>query len=177
MEEKQKGLWFQFWWRVTACHIMTYFIAGISAMTLLRYDEFFAKEIMSFMRPIDSPWVAAGVSLQIIRGILFALVLWPVKDVFLKTNKGWLKLWLLFIGLAILGTAGPAPGSIEGIIYTRIPFLDHVRGLPEVVIQTLLFSVMLFYWYKKPARTWNVLLGIGVALVVLMSVAGVFMGR
>ncbi len=178
MQENQKTSWVQFWWRVSACHIITYFIAGILALNLLDYREAFVKTMLSaFMRPTDSPWVAAGPSLQIIRGIVFALALWPVKDFFLKTNRGWFKLWLIFLGFAVFGTAGPTPGSIEGLIYTKLPLSYHLLGLPEVIFQTLLFSLAFFYWYQKPAKKWNVLMGIGVGFIILMSIAGVFLGK
>jgi hypothetical protein len=178
MKENKKSLRLQFFWRITACHMFTYFIAGILAMYLLNYQELFSKTMLSaYMRPIDSPWVAAGPLLQVTRGILFTLILWPVKDTFLKTERGWLKLWLLFLGLAVLGTAGPAPGSIEGIFYTRLPLQYHLWGLPEVVFQTLLFSLAVFYWYKKPSKKWNIFMVIGVILIGLMSLAGLLLGR
>jgi hypothetical protein len=178
MQENQKISWVQFWWRVSTCHMVTYFIAGVLAFYLLDYREAFLQTMLSaFMRPTDSPWVAAGPSLQIIRGILFALVLWPVREFFLNTNRGWFKLWLIFLGFAVLGTAGPSPGSIEGLIYTKLPISYHLLGLPEVIFQTLMFSWALFYWYQKPAPKWNVFMGIGVILIVLMGAAGLFLGK
>jgi hypothetical protein len=176
MQERKKASWFQFFWRITSCHMVTYLVAGIFASTLLNYKDFFMKTMLSsFMRPIDSPWVAAGPSLQVIRGLLFALILWPIRNTFLEAKKGWLKLWLLLIGLAILGTAGPSPGSLEGIIYTKLPIQYHLWGLPEVIIQTMLFSLAIVYWYKKPIRVWNVLMIIAIILIILMSVAGIFL--
>lgn len=175
MTEQRKSSWFQFMWRISSSHMISYFIMGVIFSTLLNYKANFATAALSFMRPIDSPWVAAGPSLQVFRGILFALVLWPIQEVFLKKDKGWVTLWMLFLGLAILGTAGPTPGSFEGIIYTKIPIGYQLFGLPEVVLQTLLFSLMVFYWYKKPSKKWNIFVGIGVALIVLMSLAGVFL--
>ena len=175
-EQQKKSTWFQFLWRISASHIVSYFIMGVIFSTLLNYKANFASAALSFMRPTDSPWVAAGPSLQILRGILIALVLWPIHEVFLQRKKGWVTLWLLFLGLAILGTAGPTPGSLEGLIYTKIPIGYQLLGLPEVVLQTLLFSLFVFYWYKKPAKTWNVFMAIGVGLIVLMSLAGVFLG-
>jgi VanZ family protein len=178
MQENQKISWVQFGWRVSACHIVTYFIAGVLAFYLLNYRQAYLTTMLSaFMRPTDSLWVAAGPSLQIIRGILFGFVLWPVKDFFLKANRGWVKLWLIFLGLAVLGTAGPTPGSIEGLIYTKLPLAYHLLGLPEVIFQTLLFSLVLFYWYQKPARKWDVFMGIGIVFIILMSIAGMFFGK
>lgn len=176
MQTKKKASWWQFFWRITSCHMVTYCIMGLLASTFLDYKTFYGKEILvTFMRQIESPWVAAGPSLQVVRGLLFALILWPIRDSFLEEKKGWLNLWLLFIGLAILGTAGPAPGSLEGMVYTQLPIADHLWGLPEVIIQTMLFSFAVVFWYKKPSKVWNIIMAIFVLLIVLMSLAGVFL--
>lgn len=149
---------------------------GLLASTLLDYKTFFGTEILgTYMRQIESPWVAAGPALQVFRGLLFALVLWPIRDAFLGVKRGWLKLWFLFVGLAILGTAGPSPGSLEGIVYTVLPFTYHLWGLPEVVLQTLLFSVAIVFWDQRPAKAWNIIMGIFVFLIFLMGLAGVFL--
>lgn len=162
-----------FTWRITAAHMITYFIAGITAYHLFDYDEAFQSGILEcLMKPTDSPWVMAGTLLQVFRGLIFAVALWPFKSVFLETRLGWLKLWLLFIGLAILGTSGPAPGSVEGIIYTKFGVLDQILGLHEVVVQTLAFSLALFFWYRYPKKIWNILSIVIVTLLTLMIVAG-----
>jgi hypothetical protein len=159
--------------RVTACHMVTYFAAGAFAFFVFDYATAFRSEHLAcWMRPTDSAWVAVGPALQWIRGLLFAAVLYPFRRVFLDAPRGWLLLWGLLLGLAIFGTAGPAPGSIEGFLYTTIPPLEQVGGLREVVAQTLLFSWLLVAWYRRPSRAWAIVLYGLSALVVLMSVAG-----
>ena len=171
--DKTKYNFGTFAWRITATHIITYFIAGISAFYLFNYEETFQTgDLAILMKPTDSPWVMAGSMLQIFRGLLFALVLWPFKSVFLEGKNGWLKLWLLFLGLAILGTTGPAPGSFEGIIYTNFPVLDQIIGLRETVFQTLIFSLLFYYWYKYPKRIWNIISIVFVTIIILMMTAG-----
>lgn len=171
--EKTKYHFGTFTWRITATHMITYFIAGFLAFKLFNYEEVFGTGDMAvLMKPIDSPWVMAGSALQIFRGILFGLVLWPFKGVFLESKFGWLKLWGLFIGLAILGTAGPTPGSFEGMIYTNFPVLGQITGLHEVVVQTLAFSLLVFFWYKYPKYIWNILSIVIVTLLLLMIIAG-----
>ena len=168
----------QFFWRVSACHIVTYMIAGMLAYTIFDYKTLFETgTLASFMRPISSPWVAAGPALQIFRGLIFAIVLYPFRHVFLEEKRGWLKLWGLFVGLAILSTAGPTPGSVEGLLYTKVPLLGHLRGLPEVVLQTLALSVLLTAWYRAPRKAWTIVMAVGVALVYLMSLAALFQPR
>jgi hypothetical protein len=79
--------------------------------------------------------------LRLCRGArIFALALFPFRRVFLEERHGWLKLWGLLLGLCILSAAGPAPGSVEGLIYTQMPWTAQLLGLREVVAQTLAFS-------------------------------------
>lgn len=175
MQIRDRISWSSFLWRVTACHMTTYFIVGVLALVLLNYKELYVKSALSvFMRPTTSPWVAAGPALQMVRGFLFAAILWPFREFILK-RMGWFKLWMLFIGLAVLGTAGPTPGSFEGMIYTKLPFELHLFTLPEIVLQTMAFSLMLVRWYRKPNRIWNVVMTIAVVAIVLMSFAGVLL--
>jgi len=162
-----------FAWRVTALHMLTYFLAGIVAMSVFHYETLFETQALScFMRPVKSVWVAFGPGLQVFRGLLFAVVLYPIADTILSRRRGWLILWGLFLGLATLGTVGPSPGSFEGMAYTKVPLITHLTGLPEVVTQTLLFSLGLVAWCRRPARWMNVLGIIAVVLIVLMSGLG-----
>lgn len=177
MEEKSVAASrFQFLWRVTSVQVISYFVFGLIFSTAFNYSNAYATSILSaFMKPTSSPWVAAGPLFQVIRGIVFTIVLFPFRNVFLKNRHGWLLLWGLFIGLAIIGPVGPAPGSVEGMVYTKLPLIYHLYGLPEVLMQTLFFSLGIFYWYRKPGKTWNILMIVGFVLIVLMSLAGIFL--
>lgn len=164
--EMEKLKFSTFFWRVTSSHVISYFIMGLIASILLDYKEAFENPPMSYlMRSVDSPWVAAGPMLNVIRGFIFSVVLWFFKDSFLHKKYGWLKLWVLIVGLCILSTTGPAPGSIEGMIYTKIPIVDQLKGYFEVLPQTLLFALFLNYWYIKPKKAWNI---ISIALVIII---------
>ncbi len=111
--------WFVY--RVVTCQMVTYSLAGAGALILLDYRTLFQTEPLAhFMRPISSPWIAAGPALQVVRGLVFALALWPFRRVFLGERVGWLKLWGLLVGLCILSTTGPAPGSLEGFVYPSV---------------------------------------------------------
>jgi hypothetical protein len=175
MPEKGFG---RFFLRVTACHMVTYFVAGLLAYTLLDYATLFQSgPFACWMRPTTSRWVAAGPGLQWIRGLVFAIVLYPFRHVFLESARGWLKLWGLLLGLGILSTYGPAPGSVEGLLYTKIPPLDQAKGLSEVVGQSLAFSILLVAWYRWPHRAWGIVLYSLTALAILMSIAGALAAR
>jgi hypothetical protein len=168
----------RFFLRVTACHMVTYFVAGLLAFYLADYEKSFAStHLACYMLPTSSNWVAVGPALQVLRGLVFAACLFPFRQVFLEGARGWLRLWGLLVGLVILSTAGPAPGSIEGMIYTQIPVLDQLLGLHETLGQTLAFSVLLVLWYRRPARAWGIVMGLATALVVLTSLAGALVPR
>ena len=164
-----------FFWRISASHIVTYFVAGLLAYNLLDYKGLFETDSLScYMKPLDSPWMAAGPALQIIRGLIFSLALWPFRNIILENKTGWLKLWILIIGLCILSTTSACPGSVEGMIYSLIPVKNQIIGYLEVVPQTCLFSVIVISWYHYPKKIWTILSIFFVALIILMSVMGIF---
>jgi hypothetical protein len=146
---------------------------GIIAAFMLNYKEGFETPPLSYlMKPINSSWVAAGPVLQVFRGLVFSIALWYFKGNFIYKKYGWLKLWGLLVGLSILSTTGPAAGSIEGFIYTKIPLVTQLKGYIEVLPQTLLFSLLVFYWHQKPTRLWNILSIILVSIIVILSTLG-----
>lgn len=172
--ENQQYQFGTFFWRITAAHMVTYMIMGMLAASLLDYQDLFENTTMAcFYRSFNSPWIAAGPGLQIIRGLVFALALWYFKECFLYKKYGWLKLWGLLVGLSILSTAGAPPGSIEGFIYTKIPATDQIRGYLEIMPQTGFFAIFVYYWYEKPKKAWNIVSIILVVLIILMSLLGV----
>jgi hypothetical protein len=176
--EKESRNFGQFWWRTTACHVVTYFAMGMAAYTVFQYRGLFEEpQLASFMKPVDSKWVAAGGALQAIRAVIIAAALYPFRQVFLAAPAGWLKLAGLLIGLSVLSTAGPSPGSFEGFVYTRLTGVQHLRGLPEVIIQNATFAYLLCGWYRGKSKAWGYVLGGLMALGILMSIAGVFAPR
>jgi hypothetical protein len=161
--------------RVTTCHVVTYFIAGVFAVTVLDYRGIFASEALAcFMRPVADPFVALGPTFQIGRGLILAAALFPFRRVFLAAPHGWLLLWGLFLGLAILSPVGPSPGSVEGFIYTKVPIRLQIIGWFEALPQTLAFSTLVVAWHTRPHRAWTWGMAGLCAIVVLLSVAGYF---
>jgi hypothetical protein len=177
-EEIIMNLFRTFFWRITSAHVITYFLAGALTFYFLDYRDLFETPPFScFMKPTNSTSVAAGPALQLIRGVIFSMALWPFRDILLKTKYGWLKLWGLLIGLSILSTTAAAPGSIEGFIYTTIPIRKQVIGYLEVIPQTMLFSLIVFYWYEKPKKAWQVISIILVLFILLVSLLGLIAKR
>jgi hypothetical protein len=158
-------------------HTITYFVAGLLAYTLGGYEKTFSEPPLSyFMRPTSDPWVMAGPLFQPVRGVIFGLAFYPLRNVLFAERGGWLTLWWLLLALGVLSTFGPAPGSVEGLIYTIIPPLAQILGLWEVLVQSLLLSVILFYWVNHPGKTWlNWTLGIAFSIVMVLPLMGLLL--
>lgn len=165
--------------RTAVVHTVTYVVAGVLAFTLGDYEKTFSEPPLSyFMRPTSDPWVMAGPLFQPVRGVIFALALYPFRDVLFADRGGWLKLWWLLVALGVLSTFGPAPGSVEGLIYTIVPPRAQILGLWEVLLQSLLLSVILVYWVRHPEKRWLTwTLGIVFGLVVALLVLGLMSTR
>ncbi len=175
MTEKSKEN-FKFVWRVIAAHVIAYFIAGLFAMNFFNYDEWFSNSTYSlFMRPITEPITALGGGvLQIIRGIIMALVLLPIKKVFIEEKYGFLKLGLLIFGLSVLSTFAAASGSVDGFIYTKLSFTEQIIGYPEAILWISLFVGLLWTFYKFEKKAINITAVVLLVLIILMSIAGYF---
>ena len=105
-------------------------------------------------------------------------MLFMLRETFFATRWGWLRLWLVLVVVGIIGPMGPVPGSLEGMIYTRIPLSVQLMGLPEVVLQTLVFSRILCYWVDHPEKRWlSWCLGVVFVVVCLMPPLGLLAGR
>ena len=157
--------------KTAVSHTLTYFLMGALAAHFLHYGEEFAKP-NSGMRQITDPWVMAGPLFQPLRGLVFALVFYPLRQCLFGRKYGWLLMAWMLIAIGILSTFGPAPASIEGMIYTTIPIGSQIRGWLEVIPQALLLSGLLCYWVNRPAKWLNWLLWSIFCLAMAMPVLG-----
>jgi hypothetical protein len=158
-------------------HTITYFLVGIIAFNLFDYAEGFTiPELACWMRPTNEPIVTAGVLFQPIRGIIFALVFFPLQEILFNRKYGWLiTFWLLF-GLGILNTFGPAPGSIEGMVYTILPL--SITTYLETTVQSFLLAGLLYYWINHPEKKWlSWVFGIIFGVVILLPIMGLLFGN
>lgn len=128
---------------VTLVHCLTYFVCGMIFSNLLNYSWWWKQPVVcDYFRDYGGTANALGPFFQIIRGLLFAFILLPFRE-FLKGKKyGYLYLWLLYLGIGIIGPMSSAPSSIEGVIYSKLPIGFHLTGLPEVMSQTFVFSFL-----------------------------------
>ena len=157
-------------------HTLTYFLVGLIASVVFNYSADFARpELRSYMRQIGDPIIALGPALQPLRGILFALAFYPLREILFKRQNGWLIMWWLLVALGIFSTFFFFYGTVTTEIYTTLPLVDQFfsGGMLEILTQSFLFSMLLYYWVNHPEKRWlNWVLGTLFALVLLMSALG-----
>jgi uncharacterized phage infection (PIP) family protein YhgE len=159
-------------------HTITYFLVGILALVFFDYSTQYAETSLNLlMRPTTDPWVIAGPLFQPIRGLLFGIAFYLLREVFFGKKNGWLIMWVILVILGILSPFGPAPGSVEGLIFTVLPLSLHLMGQPEIYLQSFLLSVGLYYWVNHPEKKWlNWVLGIVFFLTMLFPTLGLLAG-
>jgi len=164
--------------KTSVVHTITYFLMGLLTYAFLGYAERFAEaDMASWMRQTSDPIVMAGPLFQPLRGIIFALAFYPLREILFGRKNGWLTMGWLLVALGILSTFGPTPGSIEGMIYTILPIAGQLTGWLEVIPQALLLSAILHYWVNHPEKKWlNWALGIVFFVMMLLPAMGLLIG-
>jgi hypothetical protein len=162
--------------KTTVVHTLTYFIIGIIALNVFHYSEWFSDPALNaYMRPTDDPLVTAGVLFQPIRGVLFGIVFYLLREVLFGRQNGWLVTWVMLVFVGILSTFGPAPSSIEGMVYTKLSFLGLWGGVLEVLAQSFLLSIVTYYWVNHPEQKWLTwVLVIGFVIVLVLPILGLW---
>ena len=150
MEENEKSPkifirhFFIFYIKVAVIHTLTYIVFGILFSNMFDYSSVYSNDIITnFMRGFESPLTVIGPFLQPIRAIFIAIALFPLRKL-IATKFGWFMLWLIFVCIGIIAAPSSAPSSIEGLIYTQLPLEFHLVNLPELLIQTFSFSIILW---------------------------------
>lgn len=165
--------------KTTVVHTLTYFFIGLIAYNLFDYSAKFAEPAYSaFMRPTTDPLVTAGLLFQPIRGALFGLVFYLLREVLFQRKEGWLIAWITLVVVGIISTFGPAPASIEGLVYSKLPIMGLWGGQAEVLTQSFLLAAVTYYWVNHPDKRWlNWVLGILFFIALLMPVLGLLAPR
>jgi len=168
-------------WGITlkaiVAHTVTYTAVGLVAFTLFDYSARFADSTMSaFMRQTSDPLVTAGPLFQPIRGLLLGIVFYLLREVLFRGRDGWLRMWIMLVFVGIFSTFGPAPGSIEGFIYTTVPLKGQLAGLSEVLLQSLLLSVVTYRWVTaRNKRLLSWVLGVLFFVVLFLPALGLLL--
>ncbi len=162
--------------KATVVHTATYFVMGVFAFYTFNYAAAFSHgPEAAYMSPTTDVWVAAGPLFQPLRGALFGVVFYLLRDALFSTTRGWVLIWIMLAGLGILNTFAPAPGSIEGFIYLSTPASSQIGlGSIEIYGQSLMLALGTFYWVRRPNRwlAWG--LSVVAALAIAASLAGIF---
>ena len=160
-------------------HTVTYFVMGVFAYLVFDYPRLYAETSFKYiMRQTTEPLVMAGPLFQPLRGLIFGIAFFILRRSFFGQDRGWLRMWAVLVFLSILGTFGPTPASVEGLIYTTLPLRLHLIGLPEVLLQAFLLSFIVFYWVSNPRKTWlRWVMGSLFCLVLLLPTLGLLAGQ
>ncbi len=151
MEKERAGSVPVFLIRSSILHTITYFVAGTLSSAIFEYRRLFDSPIIrDYMRGFASPEVAWGPWLQPIRGLILGAAILPFRSFLAEKKAGWLYLWLLFLGIGIVGTPAASPASFEGLIYSKLPLWFHLIGLPEICLQTLAYSWLIHLYLRHP---------------------------
>lgn len=160
--------------RTMIVHTVTYTAVGLAAFSLFRYGPAIRDDPVrrASMRAADHPLVMAGPLFQPLRGALFGVVFYLLRDVVFAPG-GWWVLWSTLVVVGILGTFAPAASSIEGLVYLKpAPSGFLWGGLLEILTQSLLLAVLTFLWVRHPLAWLAWLLGALFVLALLMPVLG-----
>lgn len=140
--------------KTAVVHTVTYFIVGFIAYRIFNYENTVISDPRYNMRDPTHPLVIAGVLFQPIRGFLFGIVFYLLKDSLFAQANGWLVIWVVLVVVGIISTFAPSPSSIEGFIYTNTTFGKSWLGLIEILTQSLLLSLLIFIWVNYQDYVW-----------------------
>ena len=155
--------------KTTVTHTVTYFICGVTAFFLFNYSAVLSES--AILRPTTDPIVKAAILFQPIRGLLFGIVFFLLRDILFKREKGWLITWIMLVFVGIFSTFGPAPGSIEGFIYLKDGLIKTPGGIIEILVQSFLLSFISYYWVNNPEKKWlNWFIGSLFVIVLTLSI-------
>lgn len=164
--------------KTTVVHTVTYFLVGLLALILLDYSTQYAETSLSLlMRQTTHPLVIAGPLFQPIRGALFGIAFYLLRKVVFQEKYGGLITWAILLIFGILSPFGPAPGSIEGLVFTTLPLSAHLTGQIEIYTQSLLLALVTVYWVNHPEKKWLTWVLIGLfSLTLLFPILGLLAG-
>ncbi|TDO92059.1 hypothetical protein DFR79_10885 [Halanaerobium saccharolyticum] len=142
--------------RFILVHVITYIFIGVVFMNLQNYaSAFITMEGFSNFRALDSTIVRLAPLFQIFRGAFFAFILYPFYNKIIKSDYAWVKLFFLIWGFSLIGSVAPIPGSIEGMIYTKMSLAEHLIGILEVTAQIFVFSWFFVKWENRTERDYS----------------------
>ncbi|RCW58732.1 MULTISPECIES: hypothetical protein [Halanaerobium] len=142
--------------RFILVHVITYVFISVVFKNLQNYaSAFITMDAFSNFRSPDSTIVRLAPVFQIFRGAFFAFILYPFYNTLIKSDYAWVKMFFLIWGFSLIGSVAPIPGSIEGMIYTKMSLVEHLIGLPEITVQIFVFSWFFVKWENRTERDYS----------------------
>ncbi len=138
---------------VAVCQMLTYFVAGVIAQAVLGAGEFYppSPHGLSYLRdPHEIPMLTI-LSAQALRGILFALVLFPFRTKILELGRWYGALAMAGI-ILIVGYVASSGGLIEHFVFftaADYPAKFAAITLVEVLIQTTGLGVLVLWLEQR----------------------------
>jgi hypothetical protein len=142
---------------VIVLHIVTYYFAGVIAQVGMGARQYYPPypNALIFLRdPLSSYVQSLIIPAQTLRGLLFAVVLYPFRRRIMEMGQylGGLGVTAMIL---LVGEVASAGGIIERFVYyTPIPSGFVITTFFEILIQTLLFGQLLLYWEKRFNRAY-----------------------
>ncbi len=140
---KEKGYYIRF----TLLHIVVYMLVGSLFYQIAGYEEALATmDEFTLWRDLESIGMVAAVFLgQIARGAVIALLVGPFYSTYLNRRHGWLLLFSLLFGLKVLVV-------LIAIPEVPLDWAELAIGIPEITVQTFVFSLLFYSWEKRRAK-------------------------
>ncbi len=139
---------------VIVSQVVTYYIAGIVAQVFLGASEFYppsANAIGYLKDPHDPALQLLILPAQALRGLLFALVLFPFRQRFLDLG-GWYGGFAIAGIIFVMGYVAASGGMIEHFVYFKpedYPVKFALITFVEILIQTVIMGPMIVRLDKR----------------------------
>jgi hypothetical protein len=132
--------------------VATYFLAGLVARFVLGGSEFYppSPTAISYLRDPAGPGMALIIwPAQALRGLLFALILFPLRKRFLE-----LGIWgggVVFAGIIfVVGYVAASGGMIEHFVwFTEYPIKFALITFIEILIQVVIMGPWTVKWMQQ----------------------------
>jgi hypothetical protein len=132
--------------------VVTYFIAGLVARFVLGGDEFYppSPTAISYLRDPAAPGMALIIwPAQALRGLLFALVLFPLRKRFMELGV-WGGGFALAGIIFVVGYVAASGGMIEHFVwFTEYPIKFAQLTFIEILIQVAIMGPWTVSWMKR----------------------------
>ena len=127
--------------------VVTYFIAGLVARFVLGGSEFYppSPTAISYLRDPAAPGMALTIwPMQVLRGLLFALALFPLR-------KRFLELGIVFAGIIfVVGYVAASGGMLEHFVwFNEYPVKFALITFVEILIQVAIMGPWTVNWMKR----------------------------